>query len=152
MAWSDGMGRTRERPQVFSVRTWHHYIGMFIAPALIFLALTGLAQTFNLHEDHVGYTAPRLIAQAGTLHKNQMLEKPETPEPGKPAKPPRIRPVPHYTARQWVLKTYLAVAALGLIFSTVLGVIMSLQSPLRRISGLIALGLGVVVPLLIIFA
>jgi hypothetical protein len=141
---ADPARRTAAKPWFLRSRAWHHYIGMFIAPSLIFFALTGVAQTFNLHESHVGYTAPALVVAAGSLHKDQILPRPEH---GKPDDP---EPAPRYTPAQTALKIYFTLVALGLIASTVLGVVMALQNRLRRKVGVSMLVLGTLVPILIV--
>jgi hypothetical protein len=40
------------------IRRWHSYIGLFIGPSVLFVALTGAAQIFNLHEAHGHYPEP----------------------------------------------------------------------------------------------
>jgi uncharacterized iron-regulated membrane protein len=41
-----------------SVRRWHSYIGLFIAPSVLFFSLTGAVQLFSLHEAHGKYQPP----------------------------------------------------------------------------------------------
>jgi hypothetical protein len=66
-------------------RKIHLYIGVFIAPALLFFAFTGAIQTFNLHEPTPGssYTPPRWLVVLGQLHKKQT-----TVVPVRKSKPP----------------------------------------------------------------
>jgi hypothetical protein len=54
------------------VRLSHLYIGVFIAPAVIFFALTGAVQTFNLHKtgERKGYSPPRILAVLARIHKD----------------------------------------------------------------------------------
>jgi hypothetical protein len=54
-------------------RKIHLYIGIFIAPALLFFSFTGAVQTFNLHETTPGsaYTPPKWLVTLGQLHKKQ---------------------------------------------------------------------------------
>jgi hypothetical protein len=54
------------------VRLSHLYIGVFIAPAVIFFAVTGAVQTFNLHKtgERKGYTPPRILAVLARIHKD----------------------------------------------------------------------------------
>ena len=54
------------------VRLSHLYIGVFIAPAVIFFAITGAIQTFNLHKtgERKGYTPPRALAVLARIHKD----------------------------------------------------------------------------------
>lgn len=54
-------------------RSFHFYIGVFTAPALLFFALTGALQTFSLHETTPGsnYKPPAWIAMLAQIHKKQ---------------------------------------------------------------------------------
>ncbi len=55
------------------IRKIHLYLGVFIAPALLFFSFTGAVQTFNLHENTPGssYTPSRWLVVLGQLHKKQ---------------------------------------------------------------------------------
>lgn len=66
------------------VRVTHLYLGVFIAPALLFFALTGGLQTFSLHEAQKGsdYVPPRWAVVLGQLHKKQTVVVPERRGPG----------------------------------------------------------------------
>ena len=55
-----------------SIRLWHSYIGILIAPSVIFFALTGALQIFSLHESHGTYTPPALIEKLSSMHKDQV--------------------------------------------------------------------------------
>lgn len=54
-------------------RLVHLYIGVFIAPALLFFAFTGALQTFSLHETTRGssYKPPAWIVMLSQIHKKQ---------------------------------------------------------------------------------
>ena len=56
-----------------AARSLHLYIGVFIAPAVVFFAFTGALQTFSLHETTQGrdYTPPKWIAVLAQIHKKQ---------------------------------------------------------------------------------
>jgi len=56
-----------------AIRTWHTYFGVFIAPSVLFFALTGSLQLFSLHEAHGGYRPPAVIEKLGMLHKDQVF-------------------------------------------------------------------------------
>jgi hypothetical protein len=58
------------------LRQWHTYIGVFIAPSVLFFALTGAYQLFGLHEAHAGYQPPPVLAKLGMLHKKQVYALP----------------------------------------------------------------------------
>jgi hypothetical protein len=54
-------------------RLVHLYLGVFIAPALLFFAFTGALQTFSLHETTRGssYKPPAWAVMLGQIHKKQ---------------------------------------------------------------------------------
>src|SRR5580698_2249190 len=56
------------------LRKWHAYIGLLIAPSVLFFALTGALQIFNLHEAHGTYTPALLIEKLSAVHKDQVFE------------------------------------------------------------------------------
>ena len=61
-----------------SFRTLHLYLGVFTAPALLFLAFTGALQSVNLHEAARGgdYKPPAWIASIAHMHKKQNFDVP----------------------------------------------------------------------------
>jgi hypothetical protein len=71
------------------LRLIHLYIGVFIAPALLFFAFTGALQTFSLHETTRGssYKPPAWAVMLGQIHKKQTPIVPvrKLPPPDKPA-------------------------------------------------------------------
>ena len=54
-----------------AIRQFHTYLGVFIAPSILFFAMTGAWQLFSLHEAHGGYRPPPLIEKLGSVHKDQ---------------------------------------------------------------------------------
>jgi hypothetical protein len=70
-------------------RLVHLYIGVFIAPAVIFFAFSGALQTFSLHETTRGssYKPPAWAVMLAQIHKKQTPVVPvrRTPPPDKPA-------------------------------------------------------------------
>ena len=54
-----------------NIRKWHAYLGLFIAPSVLFFALTGAVQLFGLHESHGDYRPPSLLEKLSTVHKDQ---------------------------------------------------------------------------------
>jgi hypothetical protein len=78
-------------------RLVHLYIGVFIAPALLFFAFTGALQTFSLHETTRGssYKPPAWAVTLGQIHKKQTPIVParKVPPPDRPAdKPAQDKP------------------------------------------------------------
>jgi uncharacterized iron-regulated membrane protein len=135
-----------------SIRMWHTYLGMILAPSIIFFALTGLVQIFSLHEAHGGYKPPALIEKLSAVHKDQVFEAKEhdaeTAEPPEPADAKPQAPQ-HSMIGTYVLKWFFALVALGLGVSTVLGVWMGLKGTVRRRTNLCLLGLGIVLPIVL---
>jgi hypothetical protein len=135
-----------------SIRIWHTYLGMILAPSIIFFALTGLLQIFSLHEAHDGYKPPALIEKLSAVHKDQIFEaKEHNAEPAGPPEPADASPQapPRSMIGTYVLKWFFALVALGLGVSTVLGVWMGLKATLRRRTNLCLLGLGIVLPVVL---
>jgi hypothetical protein len=58
-----------------TIRKWHGYIGMLIAPSVMFFALTGAVQLFGLHEAHGSYHPPALLESLSAVHKDQVFEQ-----------------------------------------------------------------------------
>jgi hypothetical protein len=135
-----------------SVRIWHNYLGMILAPSIIFFALTGLLQIFSLHEAHGGYKPPALIEKLSSVHKDQVFEaKEHEAEPAEPPEPAEAKPQAQQRSMigTYVLKWFFALVALGLAVSTVLGVWMGLKGTVRRRTNLWLLGLGIVLPVVL---
>ena len=153
------------------LRTLHAYVGMLIAPTVLFMAVTGFFQIFSLHEDHDGYHAPRVLEVLGSLHKDQKLpgaegghhdhdhEGPAPAKAGAPAGAHADADDDHggdkqAPKRQWAiyaLKWVFALAAIGLFGSTCVGIWRAWQSKLRRKTNMILLAVGVVLPLVLAF-
>ena len=148
-----------------SLRTLHAYVGMFIAPSVLFFATTGLLQIYSLHEAHAGYTPPVVIEELSAVHKDQrfaMDRHKGAPQPTANPAPGAQREAQHGGevlraggARSThmataVLKAFFACVALGLIFSTLAGLWMALQQRIRRRTHLVLLVIGALVPLALI--
>ena len=111
------------------LRRLHLYLGCLFAPTLIFFAVTGSWQLFNWHEstkDH-SYVAPRALAVLSDIHKDA-----------------HIPPTPH--RKPTPLRYFLFAAAVGLVTTSVLGVIMAYRFSRRPIVATVSLLLGIVIP------
>ena len=64
------------------VRKLHLYSGVLFAPAILFFALTGLIQVFDLHKARpaAGYRPAGLILRLAALHKDQTFALPHKAE------------------------------------------------------------------------
>ena len=167
--------RANPAARMMMLRQWHTYIGAFIAPSVIFFALTGALQLFHLHEAHDGYTPPALIEKLGAVHKDQEFRaKPHrgpghrgrpAPAPGGDAdasgadekagggdRAPAARPAAADAAqiRTWALKWVFLVVALGLVVSTVLGLWMAFTTGKRKAVILVVVIVGAALPVLLL--
>jgi hypothetical protein len=145
-----------------SVRRWHSYIGLFIAPSVLFFALTGAVQLFSLHEAHGKYQPPALVEKLSSVHKDQVFslgdhhaQADSELSAGKPAADAGTRPgneddepaIPTY-----LLKGFFLLVALSLAVSTALGLWMGLTQTLRRRThwALVIAGLLIPISLLLV--
>ena len=59
-----------------TIRRWHTYLGLFIAPSVLFFSLTGAVQLFSLHEAHGDYTpAPLVIGKPDSGRESLGVER-----------------------------------------------------------------------------
>jgi hypothetical protein len=135
------------------LRRIHTWIGMLIAPSVLFFATTGSLQLYSLHEAHDGYTPPSWMVGLGSLHKDQKLPAPPRPKPaGARAGPERHHDDAPPSPATTVLKIVFLSVAIGLIVSTFLGLWMALQDRLHRRANLALLAVGLVLPFALIAA
>ena len=87
------------------LRVTHLYVGVFIAPALLFFAFTGAIQSFGLHEtnrDHPNYKPAHWIEVLAHIHKKQNVvvpvHKPLPPSAGRSSVPPSPTRASHANA------------------------------------------------------
>ncbi|HEY8100019.1 MAG TPA: hypothetical protein VIF82_04645 [Burkholderiaceae bacterium] len=146
-----------------NIRQFHLFLGTFFAPAIIFFAFSGILQLFGLHESRERGGPPPIawIAELAEIHKNQHLRA-ETP--------PREEvehvhdehddhestththlPPPKSAAQTWALKAFFLLMAIGLISTSLIGIIIALQNPRTRRNAWISLALGIALPLLLLF-
>jgi hypothetical protein len=152
------------------LRLVHLYIGVFIAPALLFFAFTGALQTFSLHETTRGssYKPPAWAVMLGQIHKKQTpivpVRKPPLPDKqadkASPEKaqssptPPTEAPKPTGEAapkshNPLPLKYFFLLVSIGLFVSTLSGLYMSYKYIRNRRLITILLLAGIIVPVLL---
>jgi hypothetical protein len=144
-----------------AIRQTHHYTGVFLAPAVLFFAITGCLQTFSLHETTRGssYKPPALLVHLSQLHKKATIVVPQrkpapaapaaSPEKTPPAKAPETAPQPP-AHNLLPMKIFFAIVALGLVLSTLSGLVMAFKYTRRTMLVTAILIAGVVVPLLLL--
>jgi hypothetical protein len=114
-------------------RKIHLYLGCFFAPLLVFFVLTGLLQTFELHEGHKnGYQPPAFVKSLADVHKNQRFSA------------EGVRPPPSEAFRWFVV-----LMAIGLLINILLGILMAFKFADPRAVWIVVI-LGIVVPVLIL--
>lgn len=138
-----------------TLRKLHHYAGVFLAPAILFFAISGGLQTFRLQQASGwnGAPPPVWMAWMGSVHIDQ---KKLTAEAEKP-KAKRPEPTPaekaEREARQRAIlpmKIFTVLVAIGLALSTLVGVVIALSiRSMRRVSVALLVA-GSVVPLLLL--
>jgi len=155
------------------LRLTHLYIGVFVAPALLFFAFTGALQTFSLHETTRGssYKPPAWAVMLAQIHKKQTpvvpvrkvpppdkaadkatAEKagPETsqlPKTPTPLSTPTEAPKPTHNALP--LKCFFLLVSVGLFVSTLSGVYMSYKYIRNRRLITTILLAGIIVPVVL---
>lgn len=140
------------------IRRWHSYIGLFIGPSVLFFALTGAAQIFNLHEAHGHYQPPAVLEKLSSVHKDQLFALGHHPEPGEPeANPhqPDGGTLPPAAAEHdgdqrglstLALKIFFLTVAFCLVLSTTLGLWIGLtQTRQKRVAWTLVFS-GVLIP------
>lgn len=147
-----------------TIRLLHNYFGVFLAPAILFFAITGSLQMFGLHETSRGssYVPPDLLTHLSQLHKKGTLylpaRRPPVPEAThakgeatkiEAPKVPQTAPIgPPHNALP--IKIFFAITGVGLVISTLTGLVMAWKYARRKPVVTWTLVAGVVVPLLLL--
>jgi hypothetical protein len=146
-----------------TIRQWHSYIGLFIAPSVLFFAMTGSLQIFSLHEAHGDYRPPALIERLASVHKDQVLEPHHHNAPANPKAEPGAPPsddAPAAGAQDddktapatWLLKGFFLLVAICLAVSAALGLWIGLtQTRRKRVAWLLVIA-GALIPVVLLSA
>ncbi|MEO8373960.1 MAG: hypothetical protein ABI471_01955 [Sphingomonas bacterium] len=143
------------------LRQLHHYVGVFLAPAILFFALSGAVQTFRLGEDKGwGGPPPAALVWMTSVHKDQTVPRAEAEKPApkadaaKPATKPEAHDDHDHQAPRGPsplpLKIFVVILALGLITSTLLGITIALNNRAMRRTSIVMLAAGTLLPLLLL--
>jgi hypothetical protein len=141
---------------MIKIRKWHSYMGLFIAPSVLFFTLTGAVQLFSLHEAHGSYQPPAIVEKLSSVHKDQVFafgdhhaEQDPVADAAKPAGEQKDDEVKLST---YLLKWFFLLVALCLAVSTALGLWMGFtQMRQKRIAWILVI-CGALIPLgLLIF-
>lgn len=144
------------------VRRVHHYIGVFFTPAILLFALSGALQTFRLQEEKgYGGTPPAWIVWMASVHKDSSTPRDRGGEHSEErpltAKVERANPVvkEQSAARapsRLPMQVFVALLSIGLIISSLLGVMIALNNKTTRRMSIVMLVAGTVLPLLLMMA
>jgi hypothetical protein len=117
-----------------SLRAVHLYLSCLFAPILIFFAVTGSWQLFNWHESTKDktYTAPPTLAALSFVHKDAHI-------PGTPGR----NPTP--------LRYFMLASAIGLVATTMIGIVMAYRFSRRPLVATICLLTGIALPGLLLW-
>lgn len=140
----------RLNPSILSaLRHLHLYLGVFTAPAILFFALTGALQTFNLHEPTHGYRPARWILVLAELHKKQTADVPVRKlEPQKADAHTDSSSSPVHGS--FPLKVFFLLVSVSLCASTISGYYLSWKYRRNRTMLVALTAAGFVAPLLMI--
>lgn len=137
------------------LRRIHTWLGLFIAPSVVFFALTGAYQLYGLHEAQPGYQPAPVVEKLGRVHMKQVFEakpkraaEPAKPKAAGPAAPAKAEESPKVSVT--LLKAIFLIVALGLAASTILGVWMAQAYGRDKRAGWILLAAGAVLPILLV--
>jgi hypothetical protein len=135
-----------------SIRTWHTYLGILIAPSVLFFTFTGALQIFSLHEAHDSYVPPQLLEKLASVHKDQVFavkahDDDHHEEHGADehaAAPPEHEEEPAFATT--LLKYFFLLVAVTLFVSTLLGLWLGLTHVRHKRAGWWLLVVGIIVP------
>lgn len=161
-------------PLLRTVRQIHLYVGVVIAPALLFFAITGALQTAGLHETIRGsnYQPPHWIVVLAQIHKKQTANLPPrrppspaaaatTPAAGQEPQRSDARPSPPAQVdnrapgppqrKPVPLKAFFLLVSLGLVASTLSGIWMAYTYDRNKRLITLLLVAGTILPVVLLF-
>lgn len=115
------------------LRRAHLYLGVFFAPLLLLFVITGWWQTVTINRNKGLGFGQSMIEKLSTVHVDQYY--------------------PVHGAKKYktdAFKTLTVILCIGLILTILLGVWMAFQTPGQKLGSLIALLLGIAVPVVIL--
>lgn len=141
----------------------HTLIGVFIAPSVVFFAVTGAYQLFGFHEAKPGAThqPAKILMQLSSVHKDQVFAVEHhgpapasmpapNPHEGAAGAPRGRHDDDHGSIGSLLLKFYFLGIALGLVVSTGFGVWMALRFARSRRNLIALMVASSAIPLLLL--
>lgn len=143
------------------IRQLHIYLSVFVAPTLIFFAITGALQTFRIPDQKA---APVTLVKLARLHKDTVFAvkppRPKRPEAanagggmnGGEQRGPDTGPLAKPAAKPSTeaLKWFFSLASVGIAITTLFGLWMALAYSKRRAILWIVLIAGAAAPILLL--
>ena len=123
---------------------------------MLFFALTGALQVFNLHEAHGGYRPPVLLEKLSGVHRDQVFARPHEHDEPLPSAQPGAAPDEHgddddnVSPSTLALKWLFFLVSAGLILSTSIGVWMGVTQIRKTSLALALIAAGTLLPMLLL--
>ena len=148
---------------LLSLRRWHRYVGVFLAPAILFFAVTGFIQVIGW-QDRRDPPPPAWLSWMAGIHKHQAPPKPRAARPAAPPVDAAPRGGEHadnhdgdhdgdhggeHQPAFTPLKIFALLTAVGLLGTTLIGLAVALGARSTRRTAMAMLALGVAVPVLL---
>jgi hypothetical protein len=116
-----------------TLRRLHLYLGAIFAPTLLALTVSGAWQIYRWNDARKdgSYTPPRVVKLMSSIHKNQTTTGKETPQ-------------------KTGIKAFAFLAAILLITTTLLGIVMAYRFTPSPVAVTLCLLSGIVVPILLL--
>ncbi|MGL4312921.1 MAG: hypothetical protein ACRCSO_02925 [Sphingomonas sp.] len=149
------------------VRQLHFYLGLFFAPMLLLFAVSGALQVYRLNDAKGGNVPPTWLAWIASIHKNQAppRERPANPADKSDAKQDHAGSTTSKAGEApgkalekagtpsigvAALKIFAVLLAVALAISTLLGIIIAVQTRSMRRTGIILLVAGTILPIVLL--
>jgi len=134
------------------IRQLHVWVSVFVAPSLIFFAITGALQTFRVPDQK---DASVLLQKLARVHRDDVFAvkpaKPKKPEAAKaegPKKPETEKPKAKPSTE--VAKWFFAITSIGIAITTLLGLWMALAYSRQKLVIWALLIAGAATPVIIL--
>lgn len=139
---------------LLSLRRWHNYIGVLLAPSILFFSFSGFIQVVGL-QDQRNPAPPGWVSWMAGIHKHQEAPKPRSPRPATPGQPAGVARGGEHDDHDkpfTPLKIVALLTALGLFGMTLVGLTIALGTRGTRRTTAILLAVGVIVPAALMLA
>jgi uncharacterized membrane protein YcjF (UPF0283 family) len=135
------------------IRQLHVYVSMFIAPSLLFFAVTGAFQTFRIPDRK---DAPVVLQKLARAHKDDIFALKPAPPPKRPVagkaeeKPKAEAAKPKTKLGTTLVKWFFVLVSIALVLTTGFGVWMALAYHRQKALLFAVLVVGAAIPILLL--